>query len=540
MAKRRSISVGGGDLHVWADEAWGAVVERNDPTHPEVVLHGTDLARMADGELKPFNVASFRERLSRVAVFYTVNKEEEKQPKPPPRDVAEALLSRAPSEYEGAARIERITDVPVVTEAGNVLSAPGYHAAERVYHRPAEGLEGLSIPGPGEVTTVEEVEAARDFLLDDWLGEFGFYDEASRANALAELLTPFVRDLIRGGTPLFPVIAPQFGWGKGLLTDACLMPGCGLVAKEPATDSEEEMRKRVTSALRALPSAIVFDNLTGRLDSQILANVLTTGKWKDRLLGESRDLEVEPRNVWTANGNNFTLSGELVERCPAPILLGRGPYWQALCERKGWDAEVRPRERPRSQFAHADYLTWACENRARAVEAAFVLIRHWLDGPVMVVRGSEFQRLADPSLPEDYRRVEPELPDRDTGEFQEWQRVVGGILKASGVTGFAANYDAWSRSTDEESEESDDFFEAWRALDLPPIEFKEVVALCGFGGALHDHLPVELASVRSQDLHGKLKAWLRDHKDQRTRGGRRLVREDGRPKRWKVLAPSDS
>ena len=242
-----------------------------------------------------------------------------------------------------------------------------------------------------------------------------------------------------------------------------------------------------------------------------------------------------PRNVWTVNGNNFTMSGELIERSPAPILLGPGAYWEVLCERKGWDPTVRPRERSRRQYAHADYLSWVQANRAAAIRAAFTLIRHWLDGRAEIVNGHRFYRPAlDEALSEEERRVLPELPDRDTGEFPEWQRVVGGILKAADVAGFGENYDAWSSSTDEEGDQIADFLATWHGLSLGAIEFREVMDLCQHGRELRDHLPDELASERPDRLHGKLKAWLRDHREQRYRGYR-LVRVDGRPRRWEVL-----
>jgi len=54
-------------------------------------------------------------------------------------------------------------------------------------------------------------------LLDELLIDFPFADEASRANALALLLLPYVRPLIVGPTPLHLITAPTQGTGKDLL-----------------------------------------------------------------------------------------------------------------------------------------------------------------------------------------------------------------------------------------------------------------------------------------------------------------------------------
>jgi hypothetical protein len=536
---RRIIEVGDGQLHRWVDQAWAAIIEANDPERPEVMLHGNDLVRLSEGRLVPFNAASLRDRLSRVAAFVQTTTNGT-TPKTPPKEVADALLSRTPDEFEDAPRIERITDVPLLLKDGTILDRPGYHPEHRIYYQPAEGLEDLRIPGPGEVEFVDEVVAARDFLLDEWFGEFGFADEASRTHALAAMLTPFVREYVPTGVPLFPIQAAQYGWGKTLTTDAAFVPVCGVPPKATGTDSEEEMRKRITSTLRGVPSVVVIDNYSGHLDSGALANVLTSGLWKDRILGESRDLIVQPRCVWSVNGNNFTMSGELVERCPAPIVLGPGAYWEALCERKGWDPTLRPREQPKSSYAHGDFRGWALAHRRDAIHAVFVLVRHWLDGRAEIVEGGQrFYRPAlDDGLSDDERHVAPVLPDRDTGEFPEWQRVVGGILKASGVEGFGENYAAWSSTTDEEGEEIAEFFAAWRALDLGPIPLKKVAELCGYPGPLRDVLPTDLATARADALEPKLKAWLRDHKEQTHHGYRLIAVETarGRPNLYEVQA----
>jgi hypothetical protein len=533
---RAVIEVTGGELHRWIDETWEAVVSANDPARPEVMAHGNDLVRLSDHALAPFNVASLREQLSRVAVFVSPSGTDgEMKPKTPPKEIADALLAREPDELPGAARIERITDVPLVTRTGDVLDAPGYYADHSIYYEPADGLENLTLPGPGEVETTDEVDAARDFLLNDWFGEFGFADEASRANALAALLTPFVREFIHGGVPLFPLQAAQWGWGKTTGTDACFIPGCGTVPKAPGTASEEEMRKRITSTLRSVPSAVVIDNFSGHLESGSLANVLTSGVWEDRILGESRTVKIKPRCVWSINGNNFTMSAELVERCPAPIQFGPGAYWSALCERKGWDPGLTPRQQPKGKYDHPDYRPWAEAHRADAVHAAFVLIRHWLDGPAEVMPGGRhfYRPLLNDEDP-DGQRVEPVHPDQDTGEFPEWQRVVGGILKAAGVEGFGENYTGWSSTTDDEGEEIGAFYAAWRALNIEPCELKVVIEMCSYGGALHDLLPTELAEVRSEKLANKLKAWLRERKGTSYRGYR-LVVQQGRGNLYSVI-----
>lgn len=534
---RVEIRVGDGELHRWTDEAWAALMADNarDPRHPKVLLHGSDLVRYGDGRLVAFDAASLKEQLSRVAVF-TSGSDDDGEPRPVnvPHDVALALLARTRDEYgPGAPVVDVMTDVPLVAADGTIVSEPGFWPEHGIYYVPAPELADLKIPERGHVEGPEELDAAKDFLLNDWFGEFGFQDEASRTNAIAALLTVFVSPFIGpGGSPLIPIEAPQHGWGKSTVTDACFMPGNGTVPKAPGVSSEEEMEKRITAKLRTAPSVIVIDNFTGHFDSAALANVLTTGVWEGRILGKSDVFHAEPRCVWTINGNGFTMSAELIERSPAPIVLGPGAYWDDLCERKGWNPGQSPRNQDKSLYRHPEYRKWATANRARAVEAAFVLIRHWLDGPAEVIDGPTFYR---PEAP-DGGYFDPIRPKGESGEFTRWRRTVGGILEAAGITGLGDNYKAWSTTTDAEGEEVADFLAAWRGLNLEPISAKTLEGLFQMGQPLYDVEPNAVASGPAASKPARLKAWLRDHKEASYRGYKIVVETTaaGRPNLYSV------
>jgi len=77
-------------------------------------------------------------------------------------------------------------------------------------------------------------------LLDSLLGDFPFADQASRANALALLLLPFVRPLIDGPTPLHLIEAAKPGTGKGLLADVVHAIATGRPASATAEVGEGE------------------------------------------------------------------------------------------------------------------------------------------------------------------------------------------------------------------------------------------------------------------------------------------------------------
>jgi hypothetical protein len=536
---RVAIYVGDGELHRWTDETWAALMADNarDPRHPKILVHGSDLVRLSGGKLEEHKAASLKEQISRVVMF-TRGADDDGDPKPTtvPHDVALALLARTGDEYgPDAPLVEVITDVPLLMADGTILSEPGYSVQHRTYYQPADDLKDLKIPGPGEVGP-DELRDAVNFLMDDWFGEFGFKEEACRANAVATMTTIFVRDFISGGVPLMPIRADEAGWGKSALTDACFMPGCGVIPKAVNAGSEEEMEKRITAKLRKAPTGISLDNVTGHFDSAALASVLTTGIYEGRILGTSDIFTVEPRCVWTINGNGFTMSSELMDRSPAPITLGRGDYWERLCETKGWNPEIKPRLQPKSNYSHREYETfqaWLKANRARAVEAAFVLIRHWLDGPgELYEHGSQGERFYRPMLNDE--PFEPLRPENDSGEFPEWRRVVGGILRAAGIKGLGENFATWSNQTDMETEEKINYLAAWRGLNRDSLTIKELDPLGSFDQPLHDVLPRKVVEGHPDGRAKRLEVFIRNLGEE-SFGGYRVVRHPGRPNRYEVM-----
>lgn len=501
-------------LHSKTDEAWHSLVIANDDRLPEVMVRGTELVRITErGELEPLNVDSLADRLSETAGFGMTGTDksgaETWQPKDPPMAVCRALLARDSARYEGAARVDRVSDVPFLTAEG-VAAAPGVHGS--TYYRPAEGLEGVE----GAPETTEDVEQARELLLDEYLGDFRFADEASRAHALALLLLPFVRDYVAGPTPLHAVLAPRIGSGKTYLAQACLIPGCGLVAATPQAGSEDEVRKRITSSLLEGARAVFLDNLDGTLDSGAMAAALTTGQWKDRVLGESRMVALPVRNAWVATGNNLGFSPEIARRT-VPIFLDPG--------------EVAPADRASAEFRHPDLLEWGVRNRRRLVAAALTLVEHWHRGPAMVEGGYIYVRSGD----------DPVLNRRKTvGSFTAWSHVMSGILDAAGIPGFLENRERWTVEADDESRDAAAFLAALKpvAEGEGTIRFHQLKDEVRIGGRLHALAPEGIGDMREDRLHKALESWLRRFKGKRV-GALELrnleLGGNGNPRGWYVF-----
>lgn len=497
------------ELHQKVDAGWAALVKASDEHEPPVLVRGNELVRMTErGELEPYGEHSLRERLSRVALFGRQTQNAGWVTKDPPLDVVRALLARDSAEYEGVPCVDRVVDVPVLAANGELVARPGLHRESRLFFRPATELRDV---GPGEVDTISDVTGARDLLMHELLGDFAFADDASRANALGLLLLPFVREFIGDApTPLHVVLAPEPGTGKTYLTQAALLPACGVVAAMAGAKDEDEWRKRITATLLRGAQVIFIDNLRHGLDSGALSAALTTGIWRDRVLGHSREAVLPVRSVWVATGNNMELSDELARRA-VPIRLDPG--------------EVRPANRPKSDYRHPDLLRWAGQRRAELVCAALTLVRHWLEGEVYVTPGSTFARVHEATGL--LTRAESE---QTLGSFEHWARVVGGIVRAADVPGFLGNRELFLAETNWEEHELLQFLEAWHTSQPGPLELGGVVDMCH--RALRNDLPTELM-VRDGQLRRALTYWLRGHRDRRV-GGHMLKRTDERPPRWLV------
>jgi len=493
-----------------ADKVWAALMDANHPQFPAVMVRGNTLVQMTEaGTLTDYSAVSLRDKLSwavdyrkRIKGGATVA-----AANPPPAD-AETLIQRDSAEYVGAPRVDRVIDVPVVGRDGKLVTRPGHHPDSRLYFRPAKGLEDLEVPAAGSVQSADQVIEAREFVETELFSDYRFGDAGSRAHAWSLMLLPFVRELIDGPTPMHGIFAPMPGTGKGYLAETCLIPACGPVGTQAGSGkNDEEWRKVITSHLMSGASAIVFDNLHGTLESAALASAMTTGIWQDRVLGGNKLVKLPITNAWVATANNPRMSHEHARRI-APIFLEPG--------------DVVPSDRPAGSFRHPDLHSWALENRSDLVQALLLLVQHWLSGAAVLDPSDRSTLIRQSDL--DSETPSPEKSRATLGSFQNWAATMGGILEAADIDGFLTNRERLREEVDEEHREMAQFLSAWHALDAEPMLAKDLAALCEYGGALHDDLPIALFDRKALE---RIAYWLRDRNQQKF-GGFRLVRREGR------------
>ncbi len=324
-----------------------------------------------------------------------------------PHDPSQRLVERVVERVD-LPPLRGITQVPFLRPDGTVFSDPGYDEDTRRLYHPDEEQDLDSIPAQ---PTTADVEEARELLLEAWW-DHPFDGEASRSNMVGLALTPVVRPLLEdANVPLGIIDAPRAGSGKDLAGQIAALASTGQfpgTMSDPSTKSE--WRKQITAQLVRGERFVLVSDVTGTIDNAPLRRVLTTPTWSDRILGATRQVRLPANAVWCATGNNLRPQGDMVRRCFLIRL----------------DTEMQ-RPWTRSGFRHQQ-PQWAQEHCGELAGALLTLARAW------IAAGQ---------------------PDPDTptlGSFEEWCRVVGGILQNTGFEDFLGNQDGL---TDTEFSEDD-------------------------------------------------------------------------------------
>jgi hypothetical protein len=175
-------------------DAVAALAATNEP--PTLIIRGSELVRVPSDAAyaMPLSMAVLRVLLDHAADFMEVRGDEDEGkigiPARPPRDVCESILAIPPC--DAFPRLASIRSVPVVLPDGRLLATDGYDRDSGLLLR-LNGLDGVRHDMP--------LQEAKAWLLHELPGDSPLADEPSRAHAMALLLEPFVRPMIRGPTP---------------------------------------------------------------------------------------------------------------------------------------------------------------------------------------------------------------------------------------------------------------------------------------------------------------------------------------------------
>ena len=259
------IWVGARQLPDITREALAALQAANHP--PELFARSGHMVAVVRDERNRHLIAevsesALRGRMARSGFYYKLSKDGDRIECAPPLDVVKDLQALSAAEWRFPA-LEALVEAPCLRPDGTVCDHPGYDSSTCLYYAPAPGLLVREIP---DAPMIDDVDAALE-LLDSAIGDFPFADDASKANALASLLTPLVRPAINSPTPLALYDAPQAGTGKTLLAEVVAMIATGRPAETFSAPADpEEWRKKITTALASGRNIVVIDNTFGNAD----------------------------------------------------------------------------------------------------------------------------------------------------------------------------------------------------------------------------------------------------------------------------------
>lgn len=366
---------------------------------------------------------------------------ERRRGKATPKDVYQHIYGGQHNSYPC---LRGLVSTPTFVEGGELLTTPGFHEDSGLYYWNENNVD---IPQVSKVPTEDEVYEAKRLLIEEVFGDFplggrtreeiieeGLHGDGIPAvtNLISVLLLMFCRELINGPTPGHLVTKPAPGTGASLLAEILSLIAYGKVASAaqlPASD--EEMQKALLTTIRDGSNIIYFDNIDQSIDSGALASYLTAGEVTGRVLGKTQSVTAEVRAVWLLCGNNIRMSKELLRRLLMIDL----------------DANMEDPQK-RSVWRHDDIKSYIEENRGQLVWACLTLIQNWV---AKGMKGDNSEIL---------------------NSFENWSRVMGGIMRDAGLGGFLGNRaELEERASDGDDDDIKMFLDAWwdRYMDKPVL-----------------------------------------------------------------------
>jgi len=368
-----------------------------------------------------------------------------------PKDVAADMLSSFDF-LDQQRQIRRVNSVPqpFLRKNGVIELLPRHYDYESKI---------LTLPSDMEYRVMPVDEAVEWFK--NRFKDFAFEDRDSKSGMcrslavhLAAMLTPFCMGLLptRALLPMFIYSANKPGSGKSLLCKIALYCVFGEAAALPFGKDEEELRKQLEMTALANTPYLFFDNVKRKIQSPLLDAWNTQPSWKGRYMGGQREFVVEKQNVIFVSSNHAEVDRDSNRRALFVDLFLE-------------DADIN--ERSFDQVIDDEFLSRA-DVRKEMLSALWSLVVHW-------------DHVGRPAGP------------RSLASFEQWARVVGGIVAAAG---FGDPLEVRHATTGGDTDSSDMRelvgFLSKRLLDLrnkaiaandePPVsaefEFEDLIKIC--------------------------------------------------------------
>jgi len=259
--------------------------------------------------VRPLTASSLLYKMADCCTFYKETKKG-KQPADPTERIAMMVKDTAELWQDAGINVlNQIVTGPQLLPDGSILGERGFHARANLLIDWPPGEDYPQLP--------DDVDAVADELIN-LVVDFPFLNDSHKAAWLAMLLTVVCRSSFKGSAPCFFVDGNDRGVGKSLLVEILSRISNGqAVTSAPWPDSNEEMTKVLTGLCIQPVQLQFFDNVGNQksFGHAALDSVITTGRFKGRVLGKSNTVDAELMTTFVATGNRLSLNkGSDIER----------------------------------------------------------------------------------------------------------------------------------------------------------------------------------------------------------------------------------
>jgi hypothetical protein len=356
----------------------------------------------------------------------------------------------APDDMASLRVLHGVVHAPTFRPDGSIIETPGYDETTRLLFLPEPGLAVQPVPPE---PTRRELSSAVE-LITAMIQDFPFVSDHHRANYHGYLLTPLLRTLVPPPYKLCAIEAHQPGSGKTLLANLGRIIHGGVFRSE-IPDDDAEVRKQITSILSVTTGAIVvFDNVTGQLDSSTLAGLLTSDRWDDRPLGVTDMISRHNDRLWTITGNNLRIGGDLPRRT---LRIAIDPN--------------RPNPELRTGFGIANLEDWVRAHRGALLWALLVIARSW------IVAG------------------QPVKEATSSDGFARWIQAIRGILTNAEIKGVFDHVDSRVDIGDEDEEWRDFLAAIYKVQQDETWTVRDILGQVDADGQSWQSTPIPLDAV---------------------------------------------
>ncbi|MHC4705580.1 MAG: hypothetical protein ACYS8I_00640 [Planctomycetota bacterium] len=311
--------------------------------------------------IRPLSPITFADKVEAVYAIFTETTDAPLREVSTPRELRDRLAHDYPDDLP---LLTGIVMHPVVTADGEIIVQPGYDSRSGLYVGDNIELVGLT-----QMVSLESAQRSYKRLTKHFLADFPFASSEDEAAGIAIPMTILCRQSL-DIAPAFAISSPDYGTGKTTLArKTCAGVLGNIVAARSLPADDTELQKVIVAELLSGTEVILMDNASPKREhkSDVLAQVLTSPRFKGRLLGFNEMVNARTNVTIIATGKNLRFAADLASRF-IPIRL-----------------EPRLGASDSKDFRQPEPEQWAIENRAKIVSRLLRIFKGYVDAGMPIV-----------------------------------------------------------------------------------------------------------------------------------------------------------